>query len=62
MTRAWPVTGETNKNLDDTHHLIFGIQHDGETGAWTYPNWELVDLTSFRVKLKVEFRAGNREL
>jgi hypothetical protein len=53
---------ETNKILDDAHHFIVGIEHDGKTGAWRFLNWELVDLASFRVKLKAEFQAGNRDL
>ena len=53
---------ETNKILDDAHHLIIGIEHDGQTGAWKLLNWELVDLANFRVKLKAEFQASNREL
>ena len=53
---------ETNKILDDAHHLIVGIEHDGKAGAWKFLNWELVDLASFRVKLKAEFQAGNRDL
>jgi hypothetical protein len=53
---------ETNKILDDAHHLIIGIEHDGQTGAWKFLNWELVDLANFRVKLKAEFQASNREL
>ncbi len=53
---------ETNKILDDGHHLIVGIEHDGRTGAWTFTGWELVDLAEFRVKLKAEFQASNRDL
>ena len=53
---------ETNKILDDAHHLIVGIEHDGQTGAWKFLNWELVDLANFRVRLKAEFQASNRDL
>ena len=53
---------ETNKVLDDAHHLIIGFEHDGKTGAWKFLNWELVDLADFRVNLKAEFQASNREL
>ena len=54
---------ETNKILDDAHHLIVGIEHDGKAdGAWQFLGWELVDLSNFRVKLKAEFQAGNRDL
>ena len=54
---------ETNKILDDAHHLIVGIEHDGKAnGAWQFLSWELVDLSNFRVKLKAEFQASNRDL
>jgi hypothetical protein len=53
---------ETNKILDDARHFIVGIEHDGQTGAWKFLNWELVDLANFRVKLKAEFQASNRDL
>jgi hypothetical protein len=53
---------ETNKILDDAHHLVIGIEHDGKTGAWKFLNWELVDLANFHVKLKAEFQASNREM
>jgi hypothetical protein len=51
---------ETNKILDDAHHLIVGFEHDGkEDGAWKFLGWELVDLASFRVKLKAEAIVGS---
>jgi hypothetical protein len=53
---------ETNKILDDAHHLIVGFEHDGRTGEWKFMDWELVDLAEFRVKLKAEFQASNRDL
>jgi len=53
---------ETNKILDDAHHLTVGFEHDGQNGAWKFLGWELVDLSTFRVKLKAEFQASNREL
>ncbi len=53
---------ETNKILDDAHHLIVGFEHDGAAGAWTFLGWELVDLANFRVKLKAEFQGSNRDL
>jgi len=54
---------ETNKILDDAHHLIVGFEHDGKPdGAWKFLGWELVDLASFRVKLKAEFQGSNRDL
>ena len=54
--------GETGKVLDDAHHLLVGIEHDGNTGAWKYLRWHLVDLTRFRVRLKAEFQASNKDL
>ena len=53
---------ETNKILEDAHHVMIGFEHDGENGAWKFLGWELVDLSSLRVKLKAEFQASNREL
>jgi hypothetical protein len=53
---------ETNKILEDAHHLTVGFEHDGQNGAWKFLGWELVDLSNFRVKLKAEFQASNREL
>ncbi|HMJ88806.1 MAG TPA: hypothetical protein VK530_03265 [Candidatus Acidoferrum sp.] len=53
----------TNKILEDAHHLIIGVEHVGKVdGAWRFTNWELIDLTQFHVKLKAEFQASNREL
>lgn len=53
---------ETNKVLHDAHHLLIGIEHDGQTGEWQYLRWHLVDLTRFKVTLKAEFQASNRDL
>ena len=53
---------ETNKILDDAHHLTVSFEHDGKTGAWKFLGWELVDLANLRVKLKAEFQASNRDL
>jgi len=53
---------ETNKVLDDACHLLVGIEHNGEVGAWKFLHWHLVDLYGFRVQLKAEFQSGNREL
>jgi hypothetical protein len=54
--------GETGKVLDDGHHLLIGVEHDGNTGAWKYLRWHLVDLANFRVRLKAEFQASNKDL
>ncbi len=53
---------ETNKILDDAHHLLIGIEHDGNQGAWQFTNWHLVDLSKLRVRLKPEFQASNRDI
>jgi hypothetical protein len=54
---------ETSKIHDDAHHLIVGIEHDGRaSGAWQFLNWELVDVSGLRVKLKAEFQSNNKEL
>ncbi|MCC5839488.1 MAG: hypothetical protein JJT96_05120 [Opitutales bacterium] len=54
---------ETNKILDDAAHLIMGIAHRGRRGeVWEFAEWSLVDLVDFRVRLKAEFQASNREM
>jgi len=54
---------ETNKILEDAHHLIVGIEHDGKAdGPWQFTRWELVDVAGLHVRLKAEFQAANREL
>jgi hypothetical protein len=53
---------ETNKVLHDAHHLLVGIEHDGNTGKWRYLRWHLVDLSRFKVRLKAEFQASNEDL
>lgn len=54
---------ETNKILDDASHLIVGIAHGGQVeGLWQLDAWTVVDLIDFRVRLKAEFQASNRDL
>jgi len=53
---------ETNKVLHDAHHVLVGIEHDGNTGKWKFLRWHLVDLADFKVTLKAEFQASNRDL
>ncbi|MEP6663221.1 MAG: hypothetical protein ABJC04_06100, partial [Verrucomicrobiota bacterium] len=54
---------DTNKILDDAHHLIVGFAHDGKAdGPWKFLSWELVDLSHFKVRLKAEFQGSNRDL
>lgn len=52
----------TNKVLEDAHHLLIGIEHDCNTGNWGFLKWHLVDLYQFRVNLKAEFQASNKDL
>lgn len=53
----------TNKILDDASHLILGVSHKGKVdGRWQFNEWKLVDLVDFRVRLKAEFQASNRDL
>lgn len=55
--------GATNKILDEASHLILGISHGGKVdGRWQFETWQLVDLVNFRVRLKAEFQASNRDL
>ncbi len=54
---------KTNKILDDASHLILGISHSGKMdGQWQLDGWQLIDLIDFKVRLKAEFQASNREL
>jgi len=54
---------ETNKILDDAHHLLVGFAHEGKVdGVWRFTHWELVDLAGFKVRLKAEFQGSNRDI
>lgn len=54
---------ETNKILDDAHHLLVGFSHAGKVdGVWRFTGWELVDLAGFKVRLKAEFQGSNRDI
>ena len=53
----------TNKVRDDAVHLIAGLEHQPrQEGRWQFTRWDLVDLSSFRVKLKAEFQGSNRDM
>ncbi len=53
----------TNKVLEDAHHLVLGISHATVEGRPPhFQNWELIDLTSMKIKLKAEFESSNREM
>jgi hypothetical protein len=53
---------ETNKVNDDARHLVIGIEHQQSEYGWKFLRWELVDLAHFRVRLKAEFEASNRDI
>ena len=53
----------TNKILDNASHLIVGVAHSGKVdGRWKLDHWKIVNLVDFRVRLKAEFQASNRDL
>lgn len=53
----------TNKVGDDAVHLILGFEHEArKAGHWNFPRWDVVDLSSFKVKLKAEFQGSNRDM
>ena len=53
----------TNKVRDDAVHLIVGFEHEARMdGRWRFTRWDVVDLSHFRVKLKAEFQASNRDM
>jgi len=52
----------TGKIHEDACHLLLGISHDGKDGAWQFTGWRLLDLHDFRVRLKAEFQASNKDL
>ncbi len=53
----------TNKVRDDAVHLILGFEHGArEAGHWEFTRWDVVDLSTFKVKLKAEFQGSNRDM
>jgi hypothetical protein len=53
----------TNKVRDDAVHLLVGFEHEAKTnGRWIFTRWDLVDLSHFKVRLKAEFQASNRDI
>lgn len=53
----------TNKVRDDAVHLLIGFEHEAKTnGRWNFTRWDLVDLAHFKVRLKAEFQASNRDI
>ncbi|MFP6874835.1 MAG: hypothetical protein VCA55_15155 [Verrucomicrobiales bacterium] len=53
---------QSGKVHHDAHHLLVGIEHDGNDGAWEFTGWELVDLADSHVRLKAEFQGSNRDI
>ncbi|MDQ6764553.1 MAG: hypothetical protein M3Z22_00390 [Verrucomicrobiota bacterium] len=53
----------TNKVRDDAVHFILGFEHEPrKAGHWEFTRWDLVDLSSFKVKLKAEFQGSNHDM
>ena len=54
----------TNKVRDDAVHLVVGFEHESreKNGSWRFTRWDLVNLGRFKVKLKAEFQASNRDM
>lgn len=52
----------TLKITEDAVHLLIGIEHDGNDGAWKFGPWKIIDLADLEVRLKAEFQASNRDL
>lgn len=53
----------TNKVRDDAVHLILGFEHEArQAGHWNFTRWDVVDLSSFKVRLKAEFQGSNRDM
>ena len=59
----------TKKVRDDAVHFIVGFEHEPREGGprspsamWKFTRWDLVDLSQFKVKLKAEFQASNRDM
>ncbi len=54
---------ETNKVREDAVHLILGFEHEPrQAGHWAFTRWDVVDLSSFKVRLKAEFQGSNRDM
>ncbi|MGE9271066.1 MAG: hypothetical protein ACQKBU_09720, partial [Verrucomicrobiales bacterium] len=53
---------KTLKINDPAVHLLIGIGHDGNSGAWRFPEFRIVDLASLKLRLKPEFQASNAAL
>ncbi len=53
---------ETNKVNDDAHHLIVGIEHEKTGADVVFTRWEMIDLSTFRVRLKAEFEGSNADM
>lgn len=55
--------GDTNKITDNAHHLLVGVAHGpGPDGRTVFRRWDLVDIATMPVRLKLEFQSSNREI
>lgn len=52
----------TLKITQDAVHLVCGIEHNGQQGAWRFTRCHVVDLSQMRCHLKAEFQASNAVL
>jgi hypothetical protein len=67
----------TNKVRDDAVHFVVGFEHrplrgvlderpslpSDENGTrWKFTRWDIVDLSSLKLKLKAEFQGSNRDV
>jgi len=54
--------GPNETILSDAHHLMLSVEHDGNTGNWKFTGWQIIDLALFKVRLKAEFHAENKDV
>ena len=53
----------TGKVHDDARHLLIGVQHnEGQGGQLRFEEWEIVDVSKIKVRLKAEFQASNKDM
>jgi len=43
---------------DDGNHLLISLEHKN----WQFSNWYIVDLYRFKVRMRIEFEANNKEV
>lgn len=58
-----PKETSESKIHSDAIHLLIGIIHNGKSGGkWKFSDRKLVDLSQFKVRLKAEFQASNKDV